>query len=60
MIHNRNVCNQVDMTDDDLNIFLGLALMCEPRKGDRKDAEIMLNRTKQDAKPAEIQRLVFN
>ena len=46
MIHNRKVCNQVDMTDNDLLILLGLSIPIEPRKTDRTDAEIMLLRTK--------------
>ena len=46
MIHNRNVCNQVDMTDIDLSILLNLGIPCEPRMTDRMDAEIMLARTK--------------
>jgi len=61
MIHNRNVCKQVDMTDSDLLILLHLGIPCEPRKTDRLSAEIMLARTKarlRGATPAEVQRHV--
>ena len=61
MIHNRNVCKQVDMTDNDLLILLHLEIPVEPRKHDRQDASIMLARTKahnRGATPAEIQDTV--
>jgi len=61
MIHNRTICKQVDMTDNDLLILLNINIPCEPRKEDRLSAEIMLARTKahlRGATPAEIQRNV--
>ena len=62
MIHNRNVCKQVDLTDNDLLILLHLGVPVEPRKTDRQDAAIMKLRalaSDRGATPAEIQANVM-
>ena len=62
MNHNRTICNQIDMTDNDLSILLCLSTPIEPRKTDRTDAEIMLLRTNarnRGASPVEIENNVL-
>ena len=63
MIRNRTICKQVDMTDNDLSILLHLSLSIEPRKTDRRDADIMRLRTAahtRGASPVDIQTVVLN
>lgn len=64
MIHTRNICKQVDMTDEDMSILIGLKLACEPRKADRRDFHIMrcrdAARVRGYKSPIEVEKSIFN
>jgi len=59
---NKNRTVQIDMSNEDMDILLGINLPVEPRKHDRQDAAIMHLRTTahgRGATPAEIERNVL-
>ena len=63
MIHNRKICDQIDMTDEDMDILLRLNVPIEPRHTDRRDYFLMCCREAGKARgyisPLQLQNSIF-